>query len=117
MFDRLLTGLLAISMAFLVWLYRRYRWDPPALRLWEEGRALLTIAVTAPGAQKFSRIWKVRHQRWPKRRLFAGVFWKGKLFRNNQVGHAGWSFSCWCDLAVETTHRRRSPIWHVQSDH
>lgn len=35
----------------------------------EQGRALLSIAVTAPGGQRFCRIWKIRHQQTPKRRL------------------------------------------------
>jgi hypothetical protein len=38
----------------------------------EEGRTLLTIAVTAPGGLVFERIWKVRHQSTPRRRLFGG---------------------------------------------
>jgi len=58
----------------------------------EEGRALLTIAVTAPHARKFTRIWKVRHQRWPKRRLFAGVFWKGKLHKPMLGQPTEWSY-------------------------
>lgn len=35
----------------------------------EQERTLLTIAVTAPGARTFSRIWKIRHQQTPMRRL------------------------------------------------
>jgi hypothetical protein len=38
----------------------------------EDGRALLQIAVTRPGEERFSRIWKLRHQKYPKRRLFGG---------------------------------------------
>lgn len=37
----------------------------------EQERTLLTIAVTAPGARTFSRIWKIRHQQTPMRRLLA----------------------------------------------
>ncbi|TAN35964.1 MAG: hypothetical protein EPN23_09675 [Verrucomicrobia bacterium] len=35
----------------------------------EQGRGLLSIAVTAPGGDKFCRIWKIRHQQTPVRRL------------------------------------------------
>ncbi|HEX2950067.1 MAG TPA: exo-alpha-sialidase [Armatimonadota bacterium] len=38
----------------------------------EEGRALLSIAVTGPEGGLFRRIFKVRHQQWPARRLFGG---------------------------------------------
>lgn len=38
----------------------------------EEGRALLSIAVTEPGGKLFRRVYKVRHQKWPARRLFGG---------------------------------------------
>jgi hypothetical protein len=38
----------------------------------EQGRTLMSIAVTEPGGQKFCRIWKIRHQQTPKRRLLAG---------------------------------------------
>lgn len=58
----------------------------------DEGRALLSIAVTAPGERTFSRIWKVRHQRCPKRRLFAGVFWKGKLVKPMVGTATEWSY-------------------------
>lgn len=34
-----------------------------------EGRTLLSIAVTAPGGDTFRRIWKIRHQATPVRRL------------------------------------------------
>lgn len=36
----------------------------------EDGRALLSIAVTGPEGGMFKRIFKVRHQQWPTRRLF-----------------------------------------------
>ncbi|HEX2950068.1 MAG TPA: sialidase family protein [Armatimonadota bacterium] len=36
----------------------------------EEGHSLLTIAVTGPEGGLFRRIFKVRHQQWPARRLF-----------------------------------------------
>jgi hypothetical protein len=38
----------------------------------EENRALLTIALTKPGEKLFTKLYKVRHQRWPKRRLLGG---------------------------------------------
>ncbi|HEX2951845.1 MAG TPA: exo-alpha-sialidase, partial [Armatimonadota bacterium] len=38
----------------------------------EEGRGLLTIAVTRPGEKTFRTIWKLRHQHYPVRRLFPG---------------------------------------------
>jgi hypothetical protein len=53
----------------------------------DEGRALITIAVTAPGETHFSRIWKLRHQQFPKRRLFGG-YGAGSL-----IGHpTEWSY-------------------------
>lgn len=36
---------------------------------YEAGRTLLSIAVADPGAGSFSRVWKVRHQEHPVRRL------------------------------------------------
>lgn len=36
----------------------------------EEGRALLTIAVTKPGGKLFQKIFKIRHQRYPRIRHF-----------------------------------------------
>lgn len=38
----------------------------------EENRHLLTVAVTEPGGGKFKKIYKVRHQAYPLRRLFGG---------------------------------------------
>ncbi len=38
----------------------------------EQGRALLQIAVTRAGERTFSRVWKIRHQQFPKVRLFGG---------------------------------------------
>ncbi len=35
----------------------------------EQGRTLLSIAVTAPGGNTFCNIWKIRHQQTPLRRL------------------------------------------------
>ena len=53
----------------------------------EEGRTLLSIAVTAPGGDAFIRIWKIRHQAAPLRRL---------LTKQNGESYAGhkteWSY-------------------------
>lgn len=38
----------------------------------EENRHLLSIAVTGPDGGLFKRIFKIRHQAWPARRLFGG---------------------------------------------
>jgi hypothetical protein len=38
----------------------------------EEGRCLLSIAVTGPEGGLFRRIFKLRHQQWPARRLWGG---------------------------------------------
>jgi len=38
----------------------------------EEGRCLLTLAVTGPEGGLFRRIFKLRHQQWPAVRLFGG---------------------------------------------
>ncbi len=35
----------------------------------EEGRTLMSIAVAKPGGRVFEKVWKVRHQKYPKRRL------------------------------------------------
>lgn len=58
----------------------------------EEGRTLLSIAVTAPGARTFSRIWKIRHQSFPKRRFFPGVFWRDKLVKPMLGTPTEWSY-------------------------
>jgi hypothetical protein len=58
----------------------------------EEGRTLLSIAVTAPGAHTFSRVWKIRHQQYPKRRHWPGVFWKGKLVKPMIGTPTEWSY-------------------------
>jgi hypothetical protein len=53
----------------------------------EQGRALLSIAVTAPGGQRFCRVWKIRHQQSPKRRLLAGQDGKSMAGNNTE-----WSY-------------------------
>ena len=51
------------------------------------GRSLLSIAVTAPGGQLFCRVWKIRHQQFPKRRLL------GSRAGGSQVGGTTeWSY-------------------------
>ncbi len=44
----------------------------------EQGRALLSIAVTTPGGNHFCQIWKLRHQQTPKRRLLGSSDGKSK---------------------------------------
>ncbi len=60
----------------------------------EEGRALLTIALTKPGGRLFCRLYKIRHQQWPARRLFGGF--GGKTYagmESDAVGTATeWSY-------------------------
>ena len=63
----------------------------------EEERALLTIAVTEPGGRLFKKLYKIRHQQWPSRRLFGGF--GGEAYANiipcNGVGTATeWSYPC-----------------------
>lgn len=61
----------------------------------EQERTLLTIAVTEPGSKKFTRMWKIRHQQTPMRRLLgtptaAGIATQGNA---NSVGAATeWSY-------------------------
>jgi hypothetical protein len=51
------------------------------------GRWLLSIAVTAPGGRSFCRVWKIRHQQFPKRRLL------GSQAGSSHVGDATeWSY-------------------------
>ena len=54
----------------------------------EQGRSLLSIAVTAPGGDTFCRIWKIRHQQTPVRRLL-GAPDGGKT---HVGGHTEWSY-------------------------
>lgn len=58
----------------------------------EEQRGLLTIAVTRPGERLFSRIWKVRHQHFPRRRLFPGYLIDGEIKGNQRGGKTEWSY-------------------------
>lgn len=48
----------------------------------EDGRCLLTIAVTGPEGGLFRRIFKLRHQQWPRVRLF----------ENSLGGPAEWAY-------------------------
>ena len=43
----------------------------------EDDRTLLSIAVTEPNGVLFKRIFKLRHQQWPKRRQFYNAIGKG----------------------------------------
>lgn len=43
----------------------------------DAGRTLLAIAVTEPGGAHFCRVWKVRHQKYPLRRVLGGSAEKG----------------------------------------
>ncbi|MCX6903126.1 MAG: exo-alpha-sialidase [Verrucomicrobia bacterium] len=54
----------------------------------EQGRGLLSIAVTTPGGQQFCRIWKIRHQQSPKRRLLGSP--DGK--KTHVGGNTEWSY-------------------------
>ncbi len=38
----------------------------------QEGRPLLTIAVTRPGEDLFCQVWKIRHDQYPVRRVYPG---------------------------------------------
>lgn len=61
----------------------------------EEDRSLLTIALTKPGGSLFCRLYKIRHQQWPARRLFGGIGGKGHpgMAIRNGVGFATeWSY-------------------------
>ena len=55
----------------------------------DEGRSLLTIALTDKDRGLFKRIYKVRHQMWPARRVFGG-------YLDGMGSHAGkpteWSY-------------------------
>jgi hypothetical protein len=58
----------------------------------DHGRVLLTIAIADPGSPVFTRIRKVRHQHWPKRRLFGGIGELGDK-RQSYVGRqTEWSY-------------------------
>ncbi|TVR57941.1 MAG: exo-alpha-sialidase [Spirochaetaceae bacterium] len=55
-------------------------------------RSLLSIAVTEPGAERFSRVWKIRHQAYPLIRLFGGFAGDGRT-PESRVGHTTeWSY-------------------------
>ncbi len=54
----------------------------------EQSRCLLSIAVTAPGGDKFCRIWKIRHQQTPLRRLLGSP----KSTKGHVGGHTEWSY-------------------------
>lgn len=54
----------------------------------EQGRCLLSIAVTAPGGDTFCRVWKIRHQQTPVRRLLGSP--SGK--KTHIGGNTEWSY-------------------------
>lgn len=80
----------------------------------EEGRALLTIALTEPGSRTFSWIRKIRHQQFPRRRLFAGVIWHGKLMKPMVGTATEWSYpsaiECNGKLVVSYTHGKEDAV-------
>ena len=54
----------------------------------EQGRTLMSIAVTAPGGDAFCRIWKIRHQQTPVRRLLGS----SKEKKTKVGGNTEWSY-------------------------
>lgn len=58
----------------------------------EEGRGLITIAVTEPGGRLFKKIWKIRHQHFPRRRHFPGYLVEGKVNGSEIDGKTEWSY-------------------------
>ncbi|MCX6898597.1 MAG: sialidase family protein [Verrucomicrobia bacterium] len=54
----------------------------------EQGRTLMSIAVTAPGGDTFCRIWKIRHQQTPLRRLLGS----SKDKKTKVGGNTEWSY-------------------------
>ncbi len=58
----------------------------------ETGRSLLSIAVGEPGAATFSRIWKIRHQQYPRRRFFPGYLVGGKIQGDTRGAATEWSY-------------------------
>jgi hypothetical protein len=83
----------------------------------EARRSLLTIAVTEPGGRLFKKVWKIRHQTFPRRRLFGG-------FKDNQVieqarvgGGTEWSYPSAIErdgkLYVSYTHGKEDCVMSV----
>ena len=58
----------------------------------DHGRALLTIAVAEPGSRTFSRVRKIRHQHYPKRRLFGGIGELGDKIQSYVGRVTEWSY-------------------------
>lgn len=58
----------------------------------EAGRHLLSIAVTPPGQRLFSRVWKIRHQEYPRRRHFPGYLVAGKITNDCLHAPTEWSY-------------------------
>ncbi len=53
----------------------------------EQRRALLSIAVTTPSGNRFCRVWKIRHQQTPQRRLLGGSDGRSRAGTNTE-----WSY-------------------------
>ncbi|AHF94249.1 hypothetical protein OPIT5_09210 [Opitutaceae bacterium TAV5] len=58
----------------------------------ESGRTLLSIALTGPDERLFNRIWKIRHQKFPRRRLFPGAEFEGVQHFNALGKPTEWSY-------------------------
>ena len=76
------------------------------------GRTLLRIAVTTPGGTSFRRMWKLRHQAFPRRRLFGG-YGSGPM-----VGHdTEWSYPAAVEhagsLYVSYTHGKEDGVLSI----
>ncbi len=83
----------------------------------EDKRALLTIAVTAPGGRLFEKIWKVRHQTFPRRRLL-GTFKDGQVTALAAAGRGTeWSYPFAIEkdgkLYVSYTHGKEDCVMSV----
>ncbi len=83
----------------------------------EEKRALLTIAVTEPGGRLFSKIWKIRHQTFPRRRLL-GTFKDKQPIAFGAVGRGTeWSYPSAVErdgkLYVSYTHGKEDCVMSV----
>lgn len=78
----------------------------------EAGRAMLTIAVTRPGGELFERVWKIRHQQFPRRRLFPGAKFEGQEIFNSLGKPTEWSYPS----AVEHEDRLYVSYTHGKED-
>lgn len=82
----------------------------------EEGRALLSIAVTAPGGRTFRRIWKIRHQQFPRRRLLGGRS-LGQITKSHVGTPTEWSYPAAIEhegkLFVSYTHGKEDCVLSI----